>query len=274
MSSPGTIANTELPAVDDRLVTPGTRYEIDDGKLVYVPPSDEPHAACHADITVLLVAHVTADYRVAADMLTRTSRTSDVAPDASIYPRARDPKTGGRQLEELAFEVVSTQSLSDAGRKAAKLAGRGVRRCFAVDVERARAFEWSRELVTWSILDTSASIEDPVFAVPLPVAALVAAAKADYAVGPALSAALVAKRDPVIVAENARARAEGEARGRAEGEARGRAEGLIDLLELRSLHPLAHERERILDEKDLGQLKRWYARALTCRLVSEIFDVE
>ena len=274
MSSPGCIVNTELPAVDDRLVAPETRYEIDDGKLVFVAPSDEFHATCHVNVAVLLVAHAAPDYRVAVDMLTRTSKTSDVAPDASVYPRARDPVTGGRQLEELAFEVVSTQTLGDAARKAALLAGRGVRRCFAVDVERARVFEWSRELERWSPLDASASIEDRAFAVPLPVAALIATAKADPAVRAALSAALVAKGDPVIAAETERARAEGKEEGKSEGKAEGKAEALLELLALRGLHPVAHERARILAERDLERLGRWSARALTCSQVSQLFDVE
>lgn len=265
MSSPGSIVNAELPAVDDRLATPETRYEIDDGKLVYVSPADESHATSHSKINALLVAYAATEYSVAIDMLTRTSKTNDIAPDVSIFRRARDARTGGRQLEELALEVVSTQSLGDAGRKAAKLAGRGVRRCFAVDVERMRAFEWSPELGTWRILDASATIDDPVFVIPLPVAALVQAARAE-AVAPPLGAALLAKSDPAVVAETARALSEGRAEGR--------AESLLDLLALRNLQPLAHERERILEERDLGRLQRWFACALTCRSVSEIFEIE
>jgi hypothetical protein len=256
MSSPGSFVDTDLPAVDDRLAPPETPYEIDDGKLVRVSPCDEPHADRHSKILAVLEAHVADDYNVACDMLTRTSRVDDIAPDASVYPRARDPRTGGRQLEQLAFEVVSTQSLGDAGRKARKLAGRGVRRCFAIDVERARAFEWSCELGTWSSLDPASSIVDPVLAVPLPIAALVLAAKADDAV----AAALVAKGNPVIARETAAARAEG------------RAEAVLQLLALRQLQPRANERERILAERDLERLARWLARALTCSRVSELFD--
>ena len=47
-------------------------------------------------------------------MLTRTSEKGDMAPDASVHPAAPDPRTGGRQLEDLAFEVVSTERLSAA----------------------------------------------------------------------------------------------------------------------------------------------------------------
>ncbi len=56
----------------------------------------------------------------------------DVVPDANVYPDAPDPSTSGRQLEQLAFEIASTESLGHAGQKAAKLAGGGVRRVFAI----------------------------------------------------------------------------------------------------------------------------------------------
>jgi Uma2 family endonuclease len=278
MSSPGSTVNRELPAVDDRLAVPETRYEVDDGKLVYVPPADPPHSSCQAKTATLLWAHVTDDYIVATEMLTRTSKIDDIAPDVSVYPRAKDPVTGGRRLDELAFEVVSTQTLANARRKLAKLAGRGVRRCFAIDVERTRVLEWSRELGTFSILDASDHIEDPVLAVPLPIAMLIGAAKIDSGMSPALATTLIARGEPIIAAEKARARAEGKVEGKVEGRAEGRVEGkaetLLQLLALRNLQPLAHESARILEERDLERLERWVARALTCSRVAEIFDRE
>src|SRR5512140_2066170 len=138
-------------------------------------------------------------------MLTRTSETGDVAPDVSVFPRARDPRTGGRQIEQLAFEIVSTESLGHAGRKAGKLVTRGVRRVFAIDVERARALEWSASLETWSMLEPGGFLEDPVFAAPLPIDALVRAAETDDAV----ARALLIKRNAVIEAARAQDRAEG-----------------------------------------------------------------
>ena len=69
MSSPGTNPNPELPAVDERLVAPDCGYEIDDGKLVPVPPALEPHADRHAKLAALLEAHAAADFNVALDML-------------------------------------------------------------------------------------------------------------------------------------------------------------------------------------------------------------
>jgi Uma2 family endonuclease len=271
MSSLGSHAEPELPAVDERLVAPESGYEIDDGKLIRVCPSDEPHGTRHAKLLALLEAHLGEDFDAAADMLTRISATGDIAPDASVFPRARDPRTGGRQIEHLAFEVASTESLGHAGDRAAKLAARGVRRVFALDVRRGRAFEWSRELGTWCLLAPQARIEDPALAVPIPVEALVVAAKADDA----MASALLAKGNPVLVGAMAASRERGHQEGRAEGmeEGRrlGRVESILDMLALRNLHPTAAQRARILEEHDHAVLERWFARAVTCSTIEELF---
>jgi len=251
-------ASTELPAVDERLVVPDTGYEIDDGKLVRVSPAMEPHANRNSKLAALLEAHVAAELDVAVDMLTRTSRTSDLAPDASVYPIARDPRTGGRQLEHLAFEIVSAESLGHAGSKARSLAGRGVRRVFAIDVERGRAFEWSRELEAWSILDINASIDDPALAVPLPVRALLQMAKADDAV----AAALLAKHNPVIEA----ALDDAEVRGIQQGE---RAL-LLRLLRQRFGGEVDDHVERRLAAAAIEQIDAWAARVLSAATLAEV----
>jgi len=258
MSSPGSHANTDLPAVDERLVAPESGYEIDDGKLVYVPPSDEPHGVGQGGLGALLVAHRAPDRSVALDMLTRTAVDSDFAPDASVYPSERDPRTGGRQLEELAFEILATERLGHAGDKAAKLIHRGVRRVFAIDVARLRAFEWSRELGTWGMLAPDSRIEDPALAVPLPVAALVDAAKVDDATVQAYRA----KRHPEFLAE------------REEGRTEGRADGMIvavtAILAARELPVRDDQRVRIAAERDPARLERWVTRAATCTSVTEL----
>jgi hypothetical protein len=122
--------------VDARLVAPESRYVIEDGRVRYVAPADEPHGTRHSKLSALLEAHAGDAYDVAVDMLTRTSETDDIAPDVSVFPGERDPDTGGRRLEELAFQVASTQTLGDAAKTARKLRGRGVRRVFVVDVGR------------------------------------------------------------------------------------------------------------------------------------------
>jgi len=282
-SSDRSRAVPELPAVDQRLVAPETRYEIYDGELAYVSPADPPHGTRHVQIAALLEAHTGPEFEVAADMLTRTSEIDDVAPDVSVYPDAPDPETGGRQIEQLAFEIVSTQSLRDAGHKASKLVARGVRRVFAVDIERSRALAWSAALDTWSVLDAAGHIADPALAVPLPIAALIRSAKADDAV----ARALLVKRNPVLEAARAQERAEGKQEGLVEGKqegllegkqeglaeglARGRAEALIALLDARGLPVASAERERILHERDPVTVTRWIALAATCAEVAALF---
>lgn len=262
MSSFDAQMDSDLPPVDARLVEPGTRYEMWDGELVYVPPADPPHGIQHAKISALVELHAAPDFNVACDMLTRTSKVDDVAPDVSVYPRAPHPETGGRQLEHLAFEVVSTGSLSRAGRKAHKLAVRGVRRVFAIDVERARALEWSLSLGTWSVLDSKACIEDPALAAPLPIDALVRAACVDDVV----ARALLIKRNPVLEEVRARARQE----GRAEGILRGMAEALLATLATRGVAVDSPARARILDERDPERLDRWIARVATCTSIADV----
>lgn len=250
-------STSELPEIDERLVAPETRYEIEDGRVVYVPPADEPHGASHSKLAALVDAHRAAGYSVAVDMLTRTSLGDDIAPDVSVYPTARNPRTGSRQLEELAFQIASSESLSHAGGKAAKLVSRGVRRVFAIDVQRASALEWSKDLAQWSILDRRGQIEDPVLAVPIPIDALLDAARADDAIPRAWRV----KRHPEFIAE------------RAEGRAEGLAQGLLAVLASRGLEPTQGEHRRILQERDPGRLERWLAAARTCPDVAKLLLV-
>lgn len=266
-------ADARLPAIDDRLVAPETPYEIVDGKVVRVSPADPPHAERHLQLCALIEAHTGEGFVAACDLLTRTSRIDDVAPDVSVYPDAPDPETGGRQIEQLAFEVASRQALGKAGRKAAKLARRGVRRVFAIDVEGARALEWHRG--RWRTLDPAGQISDAALAVALPVAALIHSAKTDDAV----ARALVAKRNRVIeelrakdkAAGRRRGTAEGMRRGKAEGMRRGKAEAVIAVLAARNVPLKRTERDRILREPDLARLARWLARAVTCNSPADLF---
>jgi len=252
-------ADSELPAIDDRLAPPETRFEVHDGELVYVSPADPPHGEHHVQLAALLEAHTGSDFQVAADLLTRTSKVDDIAPDVSVYPGAPDARTGGRQLEQLAFEIASTQSLAAAANKAAKLAGRGVRRVFAVDVARARVLEWSTERALWLQLDAAGHIEDPALEVPLPIAAIVHAAKADDAV----ARALIARRNPVIEAVRTE--------DRAEGMITAKIEALIAVLAARGIE-VGAARDRIAREHDPGQLDRWIARAATASTLADVLD--
>src|SRR5262249_7060059 len=146
--------------------------------------------------------------------------------------------------------------------KAASLANRGVRRVFAIDVERARAFEWSRELGTWSILDGDASIVDPVFAVPLPVRALLQTAKADDAV----AAALLAKRNPVLET----ALEEAEVKGNARGVQQGERALLLRQLRRRFGDEVNAEVERRVAAASAEQVEMWAVRVLSATTLSGV----
>ena len=270
MSSPSpspSPSRSSLPAVDTRLVAPESRYEIVDGRVKYVAPADEPHGTRHSKISALLEAHASEDFEVASDMLTRTSEFDDMAPDVSVFPRER-AEGGGRKLEQLAFEVASTESLSDAGRKASKLMGRGVRRVFVIDVARQRAFEWSLELQAFRSLERDSAIEDHALAAPLPIEALVHAAKADDA----MARALLAKQNPVLEAALATQRVEGKLAGMAEGKLAGMAEALVAVLTARGLTLEPADAARVLAEGDAAILRRWLIGAATCSTIRELLD--
>jgi hypothetical protein len=249
-------SRSELPAVDERLVAPETRYEIEDGRIVYVSPADKPHGEAHARLAEVVRTHRHQAYEVAVDMLTRTSRIDDIAPDVSIYAIAPDPRTGGRQLEELAFEVASAESLGHAGARAAKLIARGVRRVFVIDVERGRALEWSSMLDAWSMLARSSTLADPVLATPIPVEALLDAAAADAAVPRAYRL----QRHPEFLAE------------RAEGEMAGSVKAVLAVLVARGLQPTDEERRQVLAERDASRVERWLAAVASCVSVADLLD--
>src|ERR1043165_9737337 len=115
------------PPVDENLAPLETRYEVWDGELVYVSPANPAHGELHSKLAALLEAPVRPAYKAASDMLTRDSVDTDIAPDVAVFPAAPDPTTGGRQLEELAFEIVSTSALGHTGKRAVRLIRRGVR---------------------------------------------------------------------------------------------------------------------------------------------------
>ena len=238
-----------MPAVDDALLHGSTPFEVIDGRLVYVPPCEEPHGQLHAQLAALLRAFVVASHRVAIDMKTRIDVLNEVAPDASVYPDARDPRTGGRQLEELAFEVVSTERIEHAETKARMLHRRGVRRVFALDLDKQRVLEWAAKKGAWKALPTTGAISDTVLVKPLPVEALLDAATTDNA----MAGALLAKNNPVLVSALERASSEGRAEGRAEGEAAGLRAAIESACELLEIE-LTVARQKRLSSLDVAGL--------------------
>src|SRR5947199_1710267 len=261
-----------FPPLDEHLVEPEvTRDEIIGGRRVVAMPALEPHAGQQTDLDYVLRAHVAPGYKTASDLLTRHAVDADFASDACIYGQGVDPETGGRCLEEVAFEIVSEQRERNATEKAVYMHRRGVRRIFTILVKgERRVCEWSPEGQSWRPLAADAQIEDPCLVKPLAVAALLDAAVADNAV----IEALAAKGNPALRRREDRARYEGEVRGEVRGEARGevrgRAESILKVLEARGIAISEAQRQEILDCRDLSQLDRWLARAVLASSIEEI----
>ena len=246
-SSQRTPDPSAFPRLDDHLVRPETREEMVDGRLVLALPALEPHAEQHYQLDYVTRGVLAPGYVGATDLLTRASKSSQFATDTCIRREGIDPDTGTRFLEELAFEVVNEQSLSDVTGRAQKLTARGVRRVIAIFVKLGEVREWSRDLGDWVTLDPSSPFEDRTLVQPIPVRALLDRAAADRAV----VRALYAKQEPTILEIEARARAR---------VARKAIEALCDVLEI----PIDSERRALLQGLDAARLE-----ALLDRIRSE-----
>ncbi len=245
-----------LPGIDERLAPPETRLEYLGGTELFAAPAKAPHATQHFDLTYVLGAHVSREYRGAVDLLTRTGEVSDFAPDASVFPIGADETTGDRKLEELAFEIADEQAVSVPTQKARELVARGVRRVFLILVKQHRMLEWSRETDAWSPLHDSSMIDDRCFARPLPVSAVLDGAAADDAV----AGALLDRKVPALE------------RALDERAARAKAEAVLDALDARGLVVTAEQRDRIFGCADIERLRRWSRLAVAVSDAEALFD--
>lgn len=255
-----------FPPLDEHLVVPEiTRDEIIKGRRVVAHPAQRPHGRQHSQLDFLVRGLVAPGHETSSDLLTRMGYDSDFASDACIYKV--DPVTDARSLEELAFEVVSTQSARNVTEKAEVMHERGVRRIFAIFIRKPRRVcEWSPESRSWQVLDSDARIEDPCLVMPLAVSALLDAASADDAV----AEALLVKQNPVILREVAAGEARGEVRGEVRGEAKGRAGAILQVLEARGIATSPAQRQEILGCTDISRLDRWLARAVVAASADEV----
>jgi hypothetical protein len=253
-----------FPRVDDHLVQAEiTRDEVVGGQPRVASPAHFPHATMQTELDFVLRAHVAPGYRGAADLLTRHDLSSDFATDACVCKDGIDPKTGARHLEEIAFEIVSEQSVGLVTEKAVQMHRRGVRRIFSVWVKGPqRVCEWSPASKSWCPLGRDSAIEDPCLVTPLSVAALLDAAVADNAV----IGALAAKGNPELRKREAAA----EARGKAEGRAEGQADAILKFLEIRGVAVSPSQRQEILGCSDLDRLDRWLRRAAFASSAGEV----
>jgi hypothetical protein len=101
-------------------------------------------------------------------------------------------------------------------------------------------------------------IADLVFEVPLSIAQLLTAERADDAVAQALRK----RRNAAFLAERAE--------GHAEGLAAGRRESIQLRLAERHLVPTADQLIAIRDERDVARLERWLRAAASCASVAEL----
>jgi Putative restriction endonuclease len=250
-----------LPAVDERLVMPEARAEIINGKVYFVPPADEPHGSSHIDLGAVVRAHLAPGYSGALDMLTRTSKKNDFAPDGSVYPSERDPKTGGRQLEEIAFEIASKQSISMPTRKARELVKRGVRRVFCIVLKKQKVLEWSRETDSFQPLSDDFLIDDRCFVRPIPARALLDGAESDRTI----TEALRAREDSTLMAMLDEARDQGIEKGIEkgieEGQLRAQRQTILRLLDTRGYVVDSQIRSRVDACSDRATLDRWILSA-------------
>ncbi len=260
-----------LPPVDARLAEPETRFEVIDGEQVYVMPANEEHGTGHSGLDYLLRAHVAEGYLAATDMLTRIGPSKDMAPDASVFPAPRDADTGGRQLEELAFEVASTQSMGDVAKRARDFTDRGVRRVFCLNVKKRRVFEWDSTTDDWRLMSTTGSISDPCFVRPLAVRALIDAAAQDDEV----ARALLAKKNAVLATALQEHFDDGFDRGDKAGFERARlvlARSILQLLKTRGLEVSASTETEVLACEDMERLQSWLLMAATASSPSFVRD--
>lgn len=253
------------PGVDDRLVAPETaREEMLRGEKLIAMPANPAHAEQQQQLSYIIQSNTKSGYVGAADMLTRASKNSDFAVDCSIRRAGVDPQTGRRFLEEVAFEIVDTQSDRHIQMRAEDLIARGVRRVLAVFVRdtRKEVCEWSPQKNTFEVLSPDSEITDPVFVKPIRVRAILDAAEADNEVVQALEA----KKNPVLEQRKREAFEEGRAAGELEGERR----ILTRLLEKRfgELSPAWLEQLRTADSE---QLTRWMDRALEVSNLESVF---
>ena len=252
MSSPGRHADSDL-------VVSECGYEIDDGELVRVPAADRLHAERHAKLSALLEAHVAEDFKVAIDMLTRTSQIDDIAPDASVFPRARNPQTGRRRLEHLAFEIVSAQTRRTPFAKppsSAPVEFVASSRSMSNASRRSNGRRRS-ELGACSIRRPSSRI------LRLPFRCRSRSCCGQRKQTTRWQRRCSLRAIPCLWRPSSNSRATGHAAGL--------AEAVVRVLARRNVPLTPANLERIRAECDISVLQRWLDRAITCTALDELF---
>ena len=281
MPAPGPSA---WPRVSDYAVEPESSQELFDGQVREALPAGPKHGGQHHQIECVIGAYLAPGYDAAIDLLTRQAVPHNFASDTSIRKKGTDPATGDRYLEELAFEIKSTQSTEDLEKRARIMAARGVRRIFAIPVRGHDAgseiiagpvAEWMAAEERWRTYREDEVIADPCLFEPLAVRALLDAVEAEAAV----VTAYVHKQHPVVVrygderyrAGEEKGRREGVKEGVKEGEERGVRDSIRLIMHTRGLAMDAAAHARIDACSDLEILQRWVVRAAQVTSASDLF---
>lgn len=263
LSAPSQKPGPRQPPIDENVLSENCGYELVDGQVYELSPAEEEHGTEHFQLPAVLGVHLAPEYKGAVDMLTRPGVGSNFAPDVSIFPRARDPETGGRHVEDIVFEVIDTESRSHVTDKTRKLIARGVRRAFLIDVNRRNVREWSRAADDWTLLGDDAQIVDRCFQSPVPVRALVD----EGLIEDVLAKALLARNNPVFTQREQRA----EQRGEQRGEHNARRHVLRVMLQARGVALDEAQLRRIDGCDDTATLDGWILRAATATTATEVF---
>jgi len=242
-------------AVDDHLFEPWTREEMVRGERMEVLPSSPDRVVMREGLSYVIETLAVSGYVVALNLLTRAGPSSNFATDVSVRREGKDPQTGRRYLEELAFVVVSEQEPRHVEWRMEDLSLRGVRRLFAVFVDEVKICEWSANDRCLVPLAMDSELIDPALAIPLPPRALFGSAADRSSV---LLSARWAKGDPVLKRLMF-------------------AWGMRDIarrfLNARGIG-LDAQQEATLDAcRDADRLERWALASLTVSSVDELLDL-
>ena len=258
-----------FPPLDERLVEPEQGVEVVRGEVIEVTQSKVRHAWPHARLAALLNAHVVDGYLVAVELLARVAEDGDFAADVCVRPLLDDPDEIDRLLDELSFEIVSTQSRSQVRKKAEDRTLRGVRRTFAIDVRRGQVLEWDSAEGKLVALAPSGEISDRLLKRPLRVSDLVSWEPPHDAV----AEGMLVDPPPVLQAALATQRQNGRAEGRTEGRAEVLAlltDQVIARLKARGIPMTAAQRTTLEAQHDVTVVGQWLALAERCTQVEEL----
>ncbi|MCP5041147.1 MAG: hypothetical protein GY944_08950 [bacterium] len=203
------------------------------------------------------------------DLKTRVDNEQEYASDTCVRKQGIDPKTGGRYLESLVFEVAYKRSAKDTRIRAEGFAGRGVERQIAIFPNKKEVSEWSKSEKKWVPLPADGHIDDPCLVRPLPIEALFDGALAEIEVARVLEV----KGNPAILEMKAESEKRGEKRGFARGKAEGLADSILLNLSARGIEVPGDVLERIRTTTDIETLERWLVRATSASSLGDVFEV-